>query len=312
MKIAVTGASGMLGTALIYKFGDQYQVYATSRSQGLIKKNVYWHCFDLTDLERLESWLLKTKPDVVIHCAAMVNVDECEIKEDLAYQLHVKTTEIIANFLNNHNGQLIYISTDSVFDGFTKKKYSEEDLTNPLNVYSKTKLLGESSVLSMKKGVVLRTNIIGWSMKDKISFAEWVLINLVKKKPIKLFNDVFISPLHVSELSEIIIQLIKRKVTGLYHVSSQDSLSKYDFGLIMAEAFECSPEYFHEISVDDLGLKAKRPKNIALSNQKITQLLGYDFSYSCEAVNIMKEEYKNGYLAQIKNREIQKNYEFWK
>ena len=132
------------------------------------------------------------------------------------------------------------------------------------------------------------------------------------KKSIKLFNDVFISPLHVSELSEIIIQLIKRKVTGLYHVSSQDALSKYDFGLIMAETFECSPEYFDEISVDDLGLKAIRPKNIALSNQKITQLLGYDFSYSCEAVNIMKEEYKNGYLAQIKNREIQKNYEFWK
>ncbi|SVC84829.1 uncharacterized protein METZ01_LOCUS337683, partial [marine metagenome] len=188
----------MLGTALIYKFRDPYRVYATARSQGLIKKNVYWHCFDLTDIERLESWLLKTKPDVVIHCAAMVNVDECEIKEDLAYQLHVKTTEIIANFLNNHNGQLIYISTDSVFDGYKKKKYSEEDLTNPLNVYSKTKLLGENSVLSMKKGLVLRTNIIGWSMKDKISFAEWVLINLVKKKPIKLFNDVFISPLHVS------------------------------------------------------------------------------------------------------------------
>ena len=107
MKIAVTGASGMLGTALINKFGDQYRVYATARSQGLIKQNVYWHCFDLTDLERLESWLLKTKPDVVIHCAAMVNVDECEIKEDLAYQLHVKTTEIIANFLNNHNGRLV-------------------------------------------------------------------------------------------------------------------------------------------------------------------------------------------------------------
>ena len=80
----------------------------------------------------------------------------------------------------------------------------------------------------------------------------------------------------------------------------------------MAEVFECSPEYFDEISVDDLGLKAKRPKNISLSNQKITQLLGCDFSYSHEAVNIMKEEYKNGYLAQIKNREIQKNYEFWK
>lgn len=312
MNVAITGASGMLGTALIDKLSNEYLVFATARDQGLLKKNVYWHCFDLTNLTKLEKWLLKIQPDVVIHCAAMVNVDECETKEDLAYQLHVKTTEVIANFLTNHDGRLIYISTDSVFDGFNKKSYSEEDQTSPLNVYSKTKLLGEYSVLSMKKGVVLRTNIVGWSMKDKISFSEWVLINLVKKKRIKLFNDVFFSPIHVSELSKIIIQIIEKKASGLFNVSSQDALSKYDFGLIMAETFECSSEYFDEISVEELGLKAKRPKNMALSNKKITHLLGHELSHAIDAALIMKQEYKNGYLAKIKNREIKKNYEFWK
>ena len=83
----------------------------------------------------------------------------------------------------------------------------------------------------------------------------------------KLFNDVFISPLHVSELSEIIIQLIKRKVTGLYHVSSQDSLSKHDFGLIMAETFECSTEYFDEIS-SSLLLYFGSPQNFSPSSMK--------------------------------------------
>ena len=80
----------------------------------------------------------------------------------------------------------------------------------------------------------------------------------------------------------------------------------------MAETFECSSEYFDEISVEELGLKAKRPKNMALSNKKITHLLGHELSHAIDAALIMKQEYKNGYLAKIKNREIKKNYEFWK
>ena len=312
MNIAITGASGMLGTALIDKLSNVFLIFATARDQGLVKNNVTWQCFDLTNLTKLENWLVKIQPDVVIHCAAMVNVDECEFNEDLAYQLHVKTTEVIVDFLSISNGRLIYISTDSVFDGLSNKPYSEEDQTNPLNVYSKTKLLGEYPALSLKKGVVLRTNIIGWSMKEKISFSEWILFNLIQKKRIKLFNDVYISPVHVSELSEVIIQVIEKQAVGLYNVSSQNALSKYDFGLIMAETFESSSKYFDEISIEELGLKAKRPKHIALSNKKITQLLGYDLPHVIDAIFMMKLEYKNGYLAKIKNREIKNKYEFWK
>lgn len=312
MNIAITGASGMLGTALIDKLSNLFLIFATAREQGLVKNNVSWKCFDLTNLTKLENWLVKIQPDVVIHCAAMVNVDECEFNEDLAYQLHVKTTEVIVDFLTINNGQLIYISTDSVFDGLSNKSYSEKDQTNPLNVYSKTKLLGEYPALSLKKGVVLRTNIIGWSMKEKISFSEWILFNLIQKKRIKLFNDVYISPVHVSELSEVIIQVIEKQAFGIYNVSSQNALSKYEFGLLMAETFESSSKYFDEISIEELGLKAKRPKNIALSNKKITQLLGYDLPHVIDAIFMMKLEYKNGYLAKIKNREIKNKYEFWK
>ena len=120
MRIGVTGASGMLGTALIDELTHNHLVFATSRGKGYEKDGAQWDCFDLTNLKKLNRWLANTKPDLIVHCAAMVNVDECGTKEDLAYQLHVKTTEVIANFLTNHDGRLIYISTDSVFDGFNK------------------------------------------------------------------------------------------------------------------------------------------------------------------------------------------------
>ena len=312
MNIAITGASGMLGTSLINCLNSKFNIFATSRDIGLIIKNVNWHCFDLSDLIELEVWLYKIKPDVLIHCAAIVNVDECELNQDFAYHLHVKTTEIISNYFKINNGHLIYISTDSVFDGTQKEPYSEKDTTNPLNVYSRTKLIGERPVLSLEKGTVLRTNIIGWSLKERISFSEWVLKSSIKKQPVKLFSDVFFSPIHVAALSEIIFRIIDRKIYGLFHVGSQDYISKYDFGLIMTRAFGCSSEYFKKTSVDDIGLKAKRPKNIFLSNNKITNILGQKLPYVADGIDSMKNQYIDGYVAKIKNRKVSKNFEFWK
>jgi len=164
----------------------------------------------------------------------------------------------------------------------------------------------------MKRGLVLRTNIIGWSRTNKISFAEWILKGLVEQKPITLFNDVLFSPLHVSDLSMIIIRAIEKKAYGLYHASSRDSLSKYDFGVMMADVFGFATENIFAIGVDDLKFKAKRPKNMALSNEKITHFLQYDLPIAREAVELMKKQYDNGWLSRIKGRKVASNYEFWK
>ena len=312
MNIALTGASGMLGTALIDSFKSEINVFATAREKGLDNINVSWKCFDITDSEELEAWLNYINPDVIIHCAALVNVDECEINQDLAYELHVRSTQIIANHCALKNSHLIYISTDSVFDGTDQKPYSESDPTFPINVYSHTKLLGEQPVLLLKKGTVLRTNIVGWSLKDRLSFSEWVIKNTLLRQQIKLFNDVFFSPINVTELSEIIITIIKMKAYGLFHISSMDQISKYEFGVQVASIFDCPSKYFAKISVDDIGLKAKRPKNVSLSNKKITNLLGKNFSLASNSIVIMRNQYLNGYVARIKNIDVNENFEFWK
>ena len=312
MKVGITGASGMLGTALIDKLAGQHKVFSTARSQGIEEKHTQWKCFDLTDLQQLDDWLTEMKPDVVVHCAAIVNVDKCEENKKSSFQLHVDATEVIANYLDKNNGQLIYISTDSVFGGNNKEPYIEKDEVDPLNTYASTKLLGEKLVLTMKRGLVVRTNIIGWSRADEISFAEWILKGLVEQKPLTLFSDVLFSPLHVSDLSMIIIQAIEKKAYGLYHASSRDSLSKYDFGVMMADVFGFTTENISAISVDDLKLKAKRPKNMALSNKKITNFLQYDLPIAREAVKLMKKQYDNGWLSRIKGRKVVSNYEFWK
>ncbi len=240
MKIGITGANGMLGKALIMHLSKVHKLFATSRNQGLEGENIDWNCFDLTDNMLLLKWLNKVKPDVVIHCAAIVNIDSCEEHVDKAIAIHVEATKTMLDYLNANNGRLIYISTDSVFDGEKQGAYSESDLVNPLNVYAKTKIMGEKSVQSMNNGLVLRTNIIGWTKESKISFAEWVLKSLVEKTQLSLFHDVYFSPLHVDDLSSIIEKIIDKPIFGLYHCSSRDSFSKYDFGKKMTEIFQFS------------------------------------------------------------------------
>jgi len=110
MKIGITGASGMLGTELISHLSKSHQIIATSRTKSVEGRHISWSCFDLTEPASLSGWLENSKPDLVIHCAAIVNVEFCEENFDLASSLHVETTQVISDYLNRNGGRLIYIS----------------------------------------------------------------------------------------------------------------------------------------------------------------------------------------------------------
>ncbi|MDC0407648.1 SDR family oxidoreductase [Candidatus Thioglobus sp.] len=288
MRIGITGASGMLGAALVAHLSKFHKVFATSRSKGIEGKNIEWDCFDLTSIKLLNNWLDRVKPNVVIHCAAIVNIDLCEENFDLASKIHVEATRSISSYLNHNNGRLIYISTDSVFDGKKHGYYNESDPVAPLNVYAKTKLMGERCTQLMSNGLVLRTNIIGRAQKNNTSFSEWVLKELVDKVPLNLFYDVNFSPLHVHDLSLIIEKIINKPIFGLYHCASNDSISKYDFGKKMAEIFQLSASNINKISIENMNFKAERPKNMALNIDKISKVLEYDFPSAIDAIKLMK------------------------
>ncbi len=291
MKIGITGANGMLGTALINKLHLKHKIYATSRSNGVKREQAEWDFFDLLDFETLHSWLDGKNMDIIIHCAAMIDVDKCEIMPEIATELHYKTTKIISSHLQKTDGMLVYISTDSVFDGKKSTPYTEEDGTRPLNIYAKTKLAGENPVLGMKNGLVIRTNIIGRSRSEKLSFAEWVLKGLVEKKKLNLFDDVIFSPLHVSDLSDLIHTLIDQNIVGLYNVASSTSLSKYEFGLMMADIFGLENRFIIKKFIKDKELVADRPCNMSLSSVKVSAVLNKKMSTPEQSIQLLKQQY---------------------
>jgi dTDP-4-dehydrorhamnose reductase len=302
MNIGITGASGMLGTALISRLSRSHKIFATSRRKGLEGKNIIWNCFDLTESQLLKKWMDNSDLDLLIHCAAIVNVDMCEEHTKLATELHFETTRVISAYLDDNNVRMIYISTDSVFDGKKQGSYDELDLVDPANVYAKTKFMGEGPVQSIKTGLVIRTNIIGWTRGTSDSFAEWVLNGLINATPLNLFDDVTFSPLHVDALSSVIEQIIDRPVYGLYHCGSRDSITKYDFGKEMAETFQVSDANINRVSLDSMIFKARRPKNMALNTSKLSLALKSDLPNVSDSIALMKLQFdQNSEL--LRNRE---------
>jgi dTDP-4-dehydrorhamnose reductase len=291
MRIGITGASGMLGAVFVTYLSKLHKIFATSRNKGAEGENIEWSCFDLTNTVMLNKWLKNIKPDVIIHCAAIVNVDFCEDNVKLATKLHIETTKVMTNYLNSNGGRLIYISTDSVFDGEKQGAYSETDSVNPLNIYAKTKLMGELPVLSMDSGLVLRVNIIGWTQKNRASFAEWLLKGLIDGTPLNLFHDVCFSPLHVDDLSLIIGGIINKPIFGLYNCASDNGISKYDFGNKMADIFHLSNSNINRVSVDNMVLKANRPKNMVLDTSKIKLDLKCSLPIAEDSIKLMKCQY---------------------
>src|SRR5262249_42782829 len=207
--VAVTGAAGMVGTAILERLADQCTVFANSREVGYRKAGVEWQAFDLLDTPRLVRWLRDTRPEALIHCAALVDVDACERSAFRTEALHVGTTEIIAKTISNWGGRLVYISTDSVFNGRTNGPYDEDDEPDPRNLYARTKRGGELMTLAAG-GTVLRTNIFGWTRSGRISFAEWVLKGLVEDTPLEMFVDVRYTPIHASHLADAIAMVLSR------------------------------------------------------------------------------------------------------
>ena len=295
MRIGITGASGMLGTALLRKLSvnPANSILATSRTRGLLGDNINWNCFDLTDRYKLEYWLKSYQPDVIIHCAAIVNVDMCEDYPLKAQELHVKSTETLSEFFDKTGGKFIYISTDSIYDGNGIKPHKETDNPKPENHYSKSKFLGEASVNQLKNGLIIRTNILGRSSSKQKSFFEWILGNLVQKTSMNLFEDVLFSPIHVSHLSEVINIFISSYHSGTFNCGSQDYLSKYEFGIKVADIFNLPRDVIIKSKIEQANLKAKRPRNMSLCNDKLENTIEYKLPKINEVIEHLYQENKN-------------------
>jgi dTDP-4-dehydrorhamnose reductase len=272
LKIAITGANGMLGASLCSLYHHSHVVYAIHRNRAALAPcSLDLNC-DLKDVTSLGAGLTKFKPDIVIHCAACVDLEICEGDPELAYQANVEVTENVALACPDE-AALVYISTDQVYGNNPDHSESRADL-EPLNVYGKTKLEGEQVVLRRdSQAFVIRTNIFGSSTKPgQINSTEWMLDALKRQEAITLFNDYSFSPIYTELLGRKLLELIELEVTGIFNLGARAPCTKYEFGLGLAEAMDLPPDNLMPGSLRDFESDVKRSHDLSLDVSKIKAL----------------------------------------
>lgn len=217
MKIAITGYEGKVGRELS------------------LQRDVYPMILDITDPEQVAWEVTRINPDMIIHCAAMTNVDDCEVDSKSAFEVNVRGT---ANLLDHFSKSFIYLSTDHVFDGkkYFRSGYSEKHSPNPINIYGLTKYMGEAVVrtTSVGKSCVVRTSKL-FSLEDMGTDLE----RLSRGEEIEFTNIIHRSFLHVSHFVEGLLALVNDfdRMPGTMHIAGTEKWTYYRFWNLAARMF---------------------------------------------------------------------------
>ena len=274
MKLLITGASGLFGSKLAeLAVNRQHQVYA-AYSQHNATHGIPVQ-LDVTNKEKVEAEIEKAKPDAVVHAATMTDVDKCDLNRELAWKTNVEGTRNVAQATKSFNAFLLYISSDYVFDG-EKGFYKETDLPSPISYYAYTKLKAEEYVKDvMGEYCIARPSVIYGALQaaGKINFALWLLDKLKKKETAKVIIDQWNSPTLNTSLAQMSLEILERKLTGLYHLSGATRISRYDFAVLLAKTFGLDPSIFVTASLREFSFIAKRPRDSSLNTSKAEHIL---------------------------------------
>ena len=322
-KILVTGSNGMLGQKIIYgllgdplcvlpdeirkKIKSEVQIIATARGENrIIRKGGYvYESLDITNKSDIERVFSKHQPDVVIHTAAMTNVDACETKREECWLNNVTAIQNLVDVLENlpspvGEGQgvrrhLIHISTDFVFDGMKGSPYDENDQPNPLHYYAVSKLEGEKIVMASKlKWAILRTIIVFAVTDDsnRSNLVLWVKNNLEKKQKINVINDQYRAPTLSEDLAQGCILAAMKGAEGIYHVSGKETYSILELAYKIADFWKLDRSFINPVSSDELKQPAKRPPYTGFIIDKARKVLGYSPRSFIEGLEILDRQLK--------------------
>ncbi len=285
MRIFITGGGGLLGSKLAEKALEEGHEVFSGYNHNLLEKGVPVK-LDLTTDGSISKAVDLARPEVIFHTAALTDVDKCEAERDLACQINVRSTKILAEAAKNRGAFLVYVSTDYVFDG-SRGMYSEDDATNPISHYGYTKLLGEKYA-----DCVARTCVIYGSRpaSGKINFALWIIDKLQKGEGIRVVTDQYISPTLNTNLAGMLLEAGEKRMDGIYHLAGATRISRHDFACRLADAFGLDKSLISPSRMIDIGWKAKRPMDSSMDVSKAAQMLREKPWYIEKSFEILKEE----------------------
>jgi dTDP-4-dehydrorhamnose reductase len=267
----VTGANGFLGANIgAYLAGRAHRVGAVRSARDDDELFDAYVPADLTEPSTLAAVIEYTRPDVVIHSAAMASHEACESDPDSARLVNTTASEALARAAARAGSRFVLISTDAVFDG-TQGHYSEDDAPAPTSVYGRTKVEAELAVLDATDALVVRTNFFGWSPTGRRSILEFFVNALSAGQQVRGFTDFTTSSAYAQVLAQALWDLVAIDASSIVHVTSPDALTKYAFGVAVAEEFGLDPRLITPTRSD---IQPPREGDISLDVSRAQALLG--------------------------------------
>lgn len=264
MKIAVTGATGLVGSRIVELLQDKFEFENSD--------------VDITDQDKISKRIKNTNAQIVLHLAAKTDVDSCEKDMALgekgdAWLVNVEGTKNIAEACENYSKKIIYVSTDFVFDGENPPVggYAEKDSQNPINWYGRTKFEGEKIIQSLKSPWVLMRLAYPYRVSfTRPDFVRTILDRLKKQEEVKGVVDHIFTPTFIDDVAAAISTLLEKNATGIYHVAGSQSLSPYDAARLICQKFGFDKSLVSSITrAEYFRDRAPRPQEISLRNDKI-------------------------------------------
>jgi dTDP-4-dehydrorhamnose reductase len=282
MKVVITGASGFVGGKLMQEFSPHHDVigtYASRKGPGLLK-------LDITNKRQVASVIAKHKPSLLIHAAALTDVDLCERDQELAYKVNIQGTE---NLLDAYRGNIVYLSTGYVFDG-KERIYTEEHRPRPISYYGYTK--SESERLIQNSGndhIIARFDVPYGYVRGHTKFVNWALDRMVAGKTVKAVHDQVRSPTLVDDISRTLLHLASADARGVFHVAGTQHLTSYEMARKIAEHFSLPKRLVRPVKASHFDWDAQRPRNLPLSTDKLRSL-GMKTSSFDQGLRVLKKQ----------------------
>jgi dTDP-4-dehydrorhamnose reductase len=295
-KILVTGSNGLLGQKLIEKLSktDNIEVIATARGENRLSfaENYKFVSLDITKKKEVETVFDSEKPDVVIHTAAMTNVDQCETEKDACWDLNVKAVEYLVEASNKHNSFLVHLSTDFIFDG-KAGPYDEKAEANPLSFYGWSKYAAEKLVINSDvKWAIARTVLVYGIAHDmsRTNIILWVKNSLEQGKSINVVNDQWRTPTLAEDLADGCILIAEKEAEGIFNISGKDLLNPFQMAIMTADYFNLDKSLITEVDGTKFTQPAKRPAKTGFILDKPIAVLGYNPKSFLEGIAFVAEQ----------------------
>lgn len=280
MRIVFTGITGLLGGYFLKVRQQGYKII------GINSKN------DIINKKKILSFIKKIDPALIVHAASLGNVDYCEKHSNEAYKVNVEGTQNIIDAAKAVNAKIIFLSSNAVYDG-DNAPYDEKSITNPVDVYGKTKVKGENAILksNLNYCIVRLITMYGWPQPGgRANPVTWVIDNLKKGERINVVNDIYNNHLWAGQAAEVIWKVIKKNISGVYNIAGADCISRYELALKVAKVFDLDSSLISLVSSDFFKNIAKRPKNTCFNTKKMEKELDIKPLSVDEGLKLMQQE----------------------